>query len=76
MPGLRQRAVDVLVEAVAVVGHAQLHLGADRAQRDRDRLRPGVAAGVHHRLLRDPEQVARHLGRQLDPLDGEPTSKP
>ena len=61
-PGSAAPSGSLAVEAVAVVGHSQLHLRADRAQRDRHRLRLRVAAGVHHRLLGDPEQVARHLG--------------
>ena len=34
------------------------------AQPDGDRRRAGVLAGVRHRLLRDPEQRPRDLGRQ------------
>ena len=75
-PGSAGAEQPVAVEAVAVVGHAQLDLGAERPQRQLDPPRVGVAPRVHDRLLRDPEQVARHLGRKVDALDGEPNLEP
>src|SRR5215210_5286087 len=61
--------VALAVESRPVVGHPQLDLAADRPQRDRDRVRARVAAGVHDGLLRDPEERPRALRRELELLE-------
>ena len=55
----------------SVVGHTQLELGAQGAQRDRHRVCAGVPACVDHRLLDDAEQVPGRLGGQVEALDGQ-----
>ena len=67
--GLRGPQRVRVAEAFAVVGHAQLEARVDRAQRERDGFRAGVAQGVDDRLLRDPEQHAGHVRGQLDGVD-------
>ena len=44
-------------------------MAAGGAEIDGDRVGLGVPARVRHRLLDDPEQVARHVRRHLDALD-------